>query len=89
MDDVALLDDEVPALKRLAGLIRARRENKGWSQANLASFTNTSRDVIKRLEAGNGDARCSVVFRVLPVLGFTAQDLQKILYGQIGANRVE
>lgn len=83
-----LLSEDVPALKRLAAAVRKRREKKAWSQYNLAEFTGVSRDVIKRLEGGEHDVRCSVLFRVLPILELDEQDLQRILFGQQGARRV-
>jgi len=85
--DIVALDAELPLLKRLASFIKDSREHRGWSQQNLAEFVGVSRDVIKRLEAGDGDARCSIVFRILPLLDATAEDLMRIMFGQVGANR--
>jgi predicted transcriptional regulator len=82
------LTEAIPALKRLAAAVRKGRERKSWSQYNLAEFVGVSRDVIQRLEGGEHDVRCSVLFRVLPVLELDEQDLQRILYGQQGAKRI-
>ena len=83
-DEELHLDEKMPALKRLAAVVKKGRAKKGWSQANLAQFIGTSRDVIKRIEAGEHDARASVVFRLLPVLEMDDQDLKRILFGQKG-----
>jgi transcriptional regulator with XRE-family HTH domain len=83
-----VVDGDAPALKRLGAFVKTRREAKGWSQQNLADFLSIGRDVVKRIEAGNSDPRASVVLRLLPVLDASAEDLRKIIYGQIGANRV-
>lgn len=87
MDDLEERTPPAP-LKRLAAVVAAKRKAKAWSQANLAEATNLSRDVIKRIEAGDGDARASALFRVLLALDASAEDLKRILYGQVGAKRV-
>jgi transcriptional regulator with XRE-family HTH domain len=84
-------EDEAPpvaAVQRLADFVRSARKRKGWSQQNLAEFTQLSRDQIKALETGGSDPRCSVVLQLLPVLDCTADDLLRILYGQQGAQRI-
>jgi ribosome-binding protein aMBF1 (putative translation factor) len=82
------LTEDAPAMKRLATAVKRARERRGWSQANLAQCVGTSRDVIKRLEAGTHDARWSVLSRVLPVLELDEADLQKVLWGQKGASKL-
>jgi transcriptional regulator with XRE-family HTH domain len=79
---------EMPAMKRLANVVRRARTKKGWSQANLAEFVACSRDAIKRLESGELDVRCSLLFRIMPVLELDESDLKRILFGQQGARRV-
>lgn len=86
MGDEARVSDWA-AVERLAKLVQKRRERKGWSQSNLAAFTGLSRDVVKRLEAGDTDVRATVIFRVLPVLECSAADIQKVIYGQVSAKR--
>lgn len=85
--DVVMTDDDDPQLRRLAAFVKARREAKGWSQANLAQFMNVSRDVIKRLESGKGDPRGSIMLRVLPILGCTGRDFIRISYGHVYERR--
>jgi predicted transcriptional regulator len=87
-ESTIVVNDDAPTLKRLAALIKSRRERKGWSQQNLADFTKTSRDVIKHLEAGNKDPRASVVFQVLAVLDCSEQDIKRVMFGQVVAKRV-
>lgn len=78
---MALGDDDIPALRRFAALVRSHRLRKGWSQQMLADASGVSRDVVKRLEAGSGDIRGSVMLRVLHTLDCRAGDLCQIVYG--------
>jgi transcriptional regulator with XRE-family HTH domain len=52
----------------MAKRIRAYREKRGWSQAELAERANVRRPHLARLEAGLHDPRLTVVLRIARAL---------------------
>lgn len=55
-------------VEQLAPLIRALREEKGWSQAKLALELNTSQQAISRMEKDASGLAFARVYEVLSVL---------------------
>ncbi len=60
----------VPLLKveQLSQLIRALREEKGWSQARLARELNTTQQAVSRMEKDASGLAFARVYEVLSVL---------------------
>ncbi|MFT0849619.1 helix-turn-helix transcriptional regulator [Achromobacter sp. F4_2707] len=60
----------VPLLKveQLSQLIRALREEKGWSQAMLARELNTTQQAVSRMEKDASGLAFARVYEVLSVL---------------------
>lgn len=55
-------------VEHLSALIRALREEKGWSQARLARELNTTQQAISRMENDASGLSFSRVYEVLSVL---------------------
>ena len=59
----------------LATLVKKERQNRGWTQAELATRSGVSRDWLIGLEKGKQTVEIALVFRTLKALGIqlTAQ----------------
>ncbi len=58
-------------VEELAGAVRRTRKERGWTQAQLASLSLVSRDLVNRLERGSGRVEVAKVLDILAALGLT------------------
>jgi putative transcriptional regulator len=65
------------SLERMGARIRKLRDQRGWSQANLAARSSISREYLARMETGRQDPRISVMVRLAKVLRVTVDELVK------------
>jgi len=56
-------------------LIRERREQKGWSQEDLAGKVGVTRQTIANIENGLNEPRVTIAIAIAVALGVTVYDL--------------
>ena len=59
----------IATVDEVAGAVRLARKERGWTQAQLASHAQVSRDLVNRLERGSGRVEVAKVLDVLAALG--------------------
>ncbi len=59
----------VSTIDELAAAVRTLRQDRGWTQAEVARRAGVSRDWVNRLEGGSGRVEVAKVLDVLAVLG--------------------
>lgn len=59
----------ITTVDELAGAVRLARKERGWTQAQLASYARVSRDLVNRLERGSDRVEVAKVLDVLAALG--------------------
>lgn len=59
----------ITTVEELAGAVRRARKDRGWTQAQLASHSLVSRDLVNRLEGGSGRVEVAKVLDILAALG--------------------
>jgi HTH-type transcriptional regulator / antitoxin HipB len=59
----------ITTVEELAGAVRRARKERGWTQAELASHSLVSRDLVNRLERGSGRVEVAKVLDILAALG--------------------
>lgn len=59
----------ITTVEELAGAVRRARKERGWTQAQLASHSLVSRDLVNRLERGSGRVEVAKVLDILAALG--------------------
>ena len=59
----------IVSVKEIAHLVREERQNKGWTQAELAKRAAVSRDWLIGLEQAKPSVELSLVLRTLKALG--------------------
>ena len=62
-------------VRDIAAIVRSRRDQLGWTQAQLAAKVGAGREWIINFEKGKPTVECGLVLRVLRELGM-AMDLQ-------------
>ena len=62
----------ITTVDEVAGAVRRARKERGWTQAQLASHAQVSRDLVNRLERGSGRVEVAKVLDVLAALGLAA-----------------
>lgn len=62
----------ITTVEELAGALRRARKERGWTQAQLASHSLASRDLVNRLERGSGRVEVGKVLDILAALGLAA-----------------
>ena len=62
----------ITTVDEVAGAVRRARKERGWTQAQLASHAQASRDLVNRLERGSGRVEVAKVLDVLAALGLAA-----------------
>lgn len=61
---------EITKVRDIGRLIRARRQDLGWSQTDLAQRLDTSRRWVSEIEHGKSTAQVGLVLAALEALGF-------------------
>lgn len=68
----------------LRNLVRTRRKDLGWTQADVAGKAQVSRSFVSRMERGDLSTRFSGVCRVVAALGVRIEILPGELFGPTG-----
>lgn len=63
-------------LRTLGAAIRAARQQRGWTQSNLAKRANVSAVAIMKIEAGAANAQIGNVLSVCSALGISSDPQQ-------------
>ena len=66
----------------LAEALRARRERKKMTQAQLAKLLGSSQPRVAMMEAGDGSVTVDLLVRSLFAIGATPKDLARVLAGR-------
>ena len=66
----------------LAQALRARRERKKLTQAQMARLLGSSQPRVAMMEAGDGSVTVDLLVRSLFAIGATQKDLAKVLAGR-------
>lgn len=66
-----------PVLVNIGANIRYLREQRGWTQSELAQYIGKARKTITRLEAGDQNSTILLLCDVAEVLGIDVVDLFK------------
>src|SRR5262245_40937174 len=68
--------EELPALEAFGGLVRRRRDRRGWSQRDLGAATGVDQTVISRIE--NGKFRNLRIHQIAPLLCALAPEILEV-----------
>ena len=66
----------------LAEALRARRERKKMTQAQMAKLLGSSQPRVAMMEAGDGSVTVDLLVRSLFAIGATPKDLARVLAGR-------
>jgi transcriptional regulator with XRE-family HTH domain len=64
-----------PAVKRLGANVRRARQERGWTQEDLAAAADMAPVQISRIERGVREIRLTTLTRLLRALGIPADEL--------------
>jgi transcriptional regulator with XRE-family HTH domain len=69
------MHDPIQIRKRLGELIRRLREQRGWSQEELANATGFGRSFTSSIERGTKDVRISTLVKLANIFGIHLSQL--------------
>jgi transcriptional regulator with XRE-family HTH domain len=73
LDELSIIVDDIT--HRIAGRIRAERETRGWSLADLAGRSGVSRAMISKVERGEASPTAALLGKLSGALGLTLTTL--------------
>jgi predicted transcriptional regulator len=80
-EEMALIDMKV----RLVMMLKAAREVKGITQANLAKLMGSSQSRVAKLEGACADASLDLICRGLFAVGVTSREMGRVIGGRQAA----